>query len=66
MGCNNLTVTDKEGQKSLLTERQDVLPQNAVKSRSHAIGCHDDLIVLKFDRHLDSATADVPVKFWSD
>ena len=31
--------------------------------RSRVIACYNDRIVLKFDRHLDSATADVPVQF---
>ena len=34
-----------------------------VKSRSHEIGCHYDRFALKFDRHLGSAAAEVPVKF---
>ena len=50
----------------LFTERTDVLPQDLVKSRSREIGCYNDLIALKFDNHLDSATAEVPVEFQSD
>ena len=40
--------------------------QNLVKSRSREIGCYNDRIALKFDRHLGSAAAEVPVKFQSD
>ena len=50
----------------LFTKRTDVLPPNLVKSRSHEIGCYDGRIALKFDRHLDSALAEVPVKFQSE
>ena len=35
-------------------------------SRSDEIGCYDDRITLKFDRHLGSAAAKVSVKFQSD
>ena len=50
----------------LFTKRMDVLPPNIVKSRSREIDCYDDHIVLKFDRHIGSAAADMPVKFQSD
>ena len=50
----------------LFTKRTDVLPPNIVKSRSREIDCYHDRIVLKFDRHLGSAAADMPVKFQSD
>ena len=43
-----------------------LLPPNLVKSRSHEIGCYNDCFALKFDRHLGSTTAKVPVKFQSD
>ena len=33
-----------------------------MKSRSREIGCYNDGIALKFDRHLGSTTAEVPVK----
>ena len=47
----------------LFTTRTDVLLPNLVKSRSRKIGCYDDRIVLKFDRHLYCPAADVPVKY---
>ena len=50
----------------LFTKRQDVLPTNLVKSRSHEIECYNSRIALKFDRHLGSSAVDVPVKFQSD
>ena len=37
--------------------------QILVKPRIPASGCYDDCVVLKFDRHLDSAAAELPVKF---
>ena len=40
-----------------------VLPPNLVKSRTREIGCYNDRIALKFDRHLGSGAAEVPVKF---
>ena len=51
---------------SLFTKRADALPPNLVKSRSREIGCYDDPIALQFDRHLDNAGAEVPIKFHSD
>ena len=36
-----------------------------VKSRSREIGCYNDRIALKFDMHLGSVAAEVPVKFQS-
>ena len=50
----------------LFTKRQDVLPPNLVKSRSHEIGCFNGRIALKFVRHLGSSAAEVPAKFQSD
>ena len=41
------------------------LAQDLVKTRSRDIGCYNDRVLLKFDRHLGSA-ADVLVKFQSD
>ena len=35
-------------------------------SRSREIGCYNDSIALKFDRHLGSGAAEVPVKFQSN
>ena len=46
--------------------KTDALPQDFVKSRSRETGCYNDRIALEFDRHLGSATAEVPVKFQSD
>ena len=43
-----------------------VLPLNFVKSRSRDIGSYNDYIALQFDRHLNSAAAEGPVKFQSD
>ena len=40
-----------------------ILPPNLL-SRSHEIGCYNDHIVVKFDRHLDSAADEV--KFLCD
>ena len=39
--------------------------KNLVKSRSSEIGCCNGRIALKFDRHLGSSAAEVPVKFQS-
>ena len=50
----------------LFTKRTDVLSQDLVKSRSRKIGCYNDRIVLKSDRHLGSAAAEMTVKFQSD
>ena len=44
----------------------DILPQDLVKSPSREIGCYNDRIALEFDRHLDSAAFEVPVKFQID
>ena len=44
-------------------KRKDVLPPTLVKPRSREIGCYYDRIARKFDRHLGSAAAEVPVKF---
>ena len=49
----------------LFTKWMDVLPQDLTKSRSREIVCYADRIALKFDWHLGSATAEVPVKFKS-
>ena len=37
-----------------------------VRFQSHEFGCYDDRIALKYDRHLGSAAAAVPVKFHRD
>ena len=44
----------------------DVLPQDLVKCWRHEIVCYSVRIALKFDMHLDSAAAEMPVKFQSD
>ena len=50
----------------LFTNRTDVLPHDLVKSRSHEIGCYNDRIGMKSDRHLGSAVAEIPFTFQSD
>ena len=50
----------------LFTKRIDVLPHDLVKSENREIGCYNNHITLKFDSHLGSVAADVPVKFQSD
>ena len=50
----------------LFTKRRDVLSQDLMKPRSQEIGCYIAGIALKFDRHLGSAAAEVPVDFQSD
>ena len=50
----------------LLTKQTGDLPQNPMKSRSRETGWFNDRITVKFDRHFDSATSGVPVKFKSD
>ena len=46
--------------------REDVSSPNPVKSRSREIECYNDRFAMKFDRHLGSAAAVLPVKFQSD
>ena len=62
--CRSLCFRDVAG--PLFTKRTNLLPQDRVTSRSRAIGCHDYRIALKFDRHLGSPRAEVPVKIQSD
>ena len=50
----------------LFTKQMDVLLPDLMKSWSHKIGCYNDPITLKFDRHLSSNAAGEPVKFQSD
>ena len=50
----------------LFTKRTDILPQDLVKSRRREIGCYNDRIALKFDRHLGITAAEEPVKFQGD
>ena len=52
--------------RPLFTKQLDILPQDLLKSRSHEIGCYNDRIAPKFDRHLGSAAAGVTVKFQND
>ena len=37
-----------------------------MKSRSREIGCYNDPVALKYDRHLGGASVDIPVKFQGD
>ena len=46
--------------------RYDVLFQDLVKSRSQEICVSNGSIALKFDRHIGSSAAYVPVEFHSD
>ena len=50
----------------LFTKQTDVLPQDLVKFRGREIPVQTVSIALKFDRHLDSSAAEMPVKFQSD
>ena len=52
--------------RPLFTKRYYVLPINLMKSRSCEIECYNDRFALKFDRHLGSVAAEVPVKFQSN
>ena len=47
----------------LFIKRMGVLPQDLVKCQSREIGCLNDRIALKFDRHLHSTAASAPIKF---
>ena len=48
----------------LFTKRTDVLPQDLVKSRSRAIRVETfPIAALKFDRHIGSSAAELPVTF---
>ena len=49
-----------------LNIRKDVFSQDLVKSRSHEIGTINCRIALKFDRHIGSTAAEVPVKLQSN
>ena len=49
-----------------LNVRKYVFSKDLVKSRSHEIGTLNSYIALKFDRHIGSTAAEVPVKFQSD
>ena len=51
---------------SLFTKRTDVLQQDLVKSWSCEIRVKTVPIALKFDRHIDSSAAEMPVKFQND
>ena len=51
----------------LFTKRWDVFPSHLVKYRSRETDwIYNALITIKFDRHLASAIAEVPVKFHID
>ena len=49
-----------------LTKWQDVSPPNLAKHRSHEIGCYNNRFALRFDRHIGSDAAEMPVKFQID
>ena len=51
------------GSGSLFIKRRDVSPLDLVKSRSHEIWVKTFPIAPKFDRHLDSSVAEMPVRF---
>ena len=48
------------------TKRTDVLPQDRVTSRGRDIRVYTFPIAVKFDRHLGSSAAEMPIKFQSD
>ena len=50
----------------LFTKQTDVLPQDLVTSRSREIRVYTFTIAVKFERHLASGVAEVPVEFQSD
>ena len=52
--------------RPLFTKKTEVLPQDLVKFQNREIACYNDRMALKFDRHLGSAAAWVPVKFQSN
>ena len=52
--------------RPLFTERTDVLPQDLLMSRSREIRVYAFPIALKFDWHLGSSAAEMPVKYQSD
>ena len=57
--CINRVLQEYYG--PLFTKRYDVLPQNLVKSRSREIGCYNDGIALKFQRHRDACQISEPL-----
>ena len=50
----------------LFTKRTDVLPQDLMKSRNREIRIQTFPIALKFDKHIGSSAAEMPVKLQSD
>ena len=56
----------KRAPEPLFTKRWDVLPPNLVKTRSREVGCYNDRVALKSDRHLGVNAIEMPVKFLSD
>ena len=50
----------------LFTKPTDALPQNLVKSRSREIQVYNYPIVLTFDKHIGSNSAEMPVKIQSN
>ena len=64
ISAKSLSVWRQAGPR--LNIRKDVFPLDLVKSRSHEIGTLNCRIDLKFDRHIGSTAAEVPVKLQSD
>ena len=60
------TLRECHKQTTRLNIRKYGLSQDLVKSRSHEIGTSNWRIAFKFDRHIGSNAAEVPVKFQSD
>ena len=52
--------------ESVYTTQTGVLPPNLVKPRSREIGFQNYCIVLQLDKRLNSAVAEMPVKFQND
>ena len=53
--------------RSIEKKRYPLSPYHKISwTRSQEIGCYDDQITLKFDMHIGSTAALVPVKFQSD
>ena len=58
-----LTYKTEPAAGPLFTKMTDALPQDLVKTRNREIRVYTFLIALKFDRHLGSAAAEMPVNF---
>ena len=57
---------DRRWPGPVYTKRTNVLPPTLANSRGSEIGSYNGRISLKFNRHLGSTAAEVPVKFQSD